>query len=200
MGQLLALAASLSRRPCVLPARASESASCRCLPREFPLTVGGDTISSFGVYSPTSRAPFRPGSYLHHHHVALGGQLAELVLEIQHGPHQLHDVEVHLVVGPVQVGRGLDGLRRRGRGGLRDMGQCCHHCCSVVGRQLGHQPTRKAYFCAVTVTCPGGASLPSASGAVARQPGSLAKFWWWPHTRTTDRHLALGSRLFVLLR
>ena len=53
-----------------------------------------------------------PGSHLHHHHVALGRQLAELILEIQHSPHQLHDVEVHQVVGPIQVGCGLDGLWR----------------------------------------------------------------------------------------
>ena len=34
------------------------------------------------------------------------------LVEIQHSPHQLHDVEVHQVVGPIQVGCGLDGLWR----------------------------------------------------------------------------------------
>lgn len=56
-------------------------------------------------------------SHLHHHNVALGRQLAELILEVQHSPHQLHDIEVHQVVSPVQVGCGLDGLGQKQRAG-----------------------------------------------------------------------------------
>lgn len=51
-----------------------------------------------------------PAAHLHHHHIGLGRQLTELILEVQHGPYQLHDIEVHQVVGPIQVGCGLDGL------------------------------------------------------------------------------------------
>lgn len=62
---------------------------------------------------PTSLTRPHPVSHLDHQHIVLRGQLAEPVLEVQHGLHQCHDIVVHGVVGPVQVGCGLNGLKGR---------------------------------------------------------------------------------------
>lgn len=50
--------------------------------------------------------------YLHHEDVLLWGQDADLILQLQDGPHQVHNVAVHHVIRAVQVGSGgwLDGL------------------------------------------------------------------------------------------
>lgn len=52
--------------------------------------------------------------YLHHEDIPLWGQKADLVLQLQHSPHQVHDIAVHHVICAVQVGSGgwVDGLLR----------------------------------------------------------------------------------------
>ena len=65
----------------------------------------------FSVEGPVLSPP-----YLHHEDVPLRGQKADLVLQLQHGPHQVHDIAVHRVICAVQVGSGgwVDGLPGNG--------------------------------------------------------------------------------------
>lgn len=96
---------------------------------------------------PTAQIVSPSHPYLHHQDVPLGGQEADLILQLQDSPHQVHDVAVHCVVRAVQVGRGgwLDGLRAsratmgsmpRGQGG-RDQ-----HPRGALAHQTQPPPTR----------------------------------------------------------
>lgn len=51
------------------------------------------------------------GFYFYYYYVVFGRQLIEFVFEVQYSSYQFYDVEVYQVVGAVQVGCGLDGLR-----------------------------------------------------------------------------------------
>lgn len=104
---------------------------------------------------PTSPTQAGPVSHLHHHHIVLRGQLAKLVLKFQHSLHQGHDIVVHEVIGPVQIGCGLDGLKERGgwpavHGSREDPSATIIHSweCTTINQGRG--------LCfATTALCPG---------------------------------------------
>ena len=85
---------------------------------------------------------------LHHHHIVLRGQLAKLVLEFQHSLHQGHDIVVHEVIGPVQVGCGLNGLEREGWmvSGSWEPGGPLYHYYSFLGMHR-YQPGNGPLLC-----------------------------------------------------
>lgn len=121
--------------------------------------------------TPTSLTQSSPVNHLHHHHIVVRGQLAKLVLEFQHSLHQGHDIVVHEVIGPVQVGCGLNALEREGwmasgsqepGGPLTTIIHSWEHTDINQGRGLCF---------ATTVLCPRGRDTPSASGVTVLQLG-----------------------------